>query len=179
MATDKVQDLINQNVAYAKADYTPPPLNFSLLRTLPRGAMTVIISCFDPRAIPEQYFGLKPGQQIPPVIRVAGGRAKDTLKSLLIAEYAFGLGDVVIVHHTDCGMTHMTDAGVKQFFKEQCPHKAAELDAMHFDEIVDGDLKKSVEADVEFLKGSGYFSKELRVTGMIFDLDTGRVQRIN
>ncbi|KAJ7512792.1 carbonic anhydrase [Mycena galericulata] len=175
MTSEKIQDLISKNSAYASTDYTAPP-DFNLLRSLPRNQATCIISCADPRLIPEQYLGFDRGEM--PVIRVAGGRAKDALQSLLILEFLLGLSHIIIVHHTDCGLTHLTDAGINAFFKEKCPHKAAELDAMNFDAIVDGDLQRSVKDDVNFLKESPYFSKDLMVAGMIFDLKTGKVQNI-
>lgn len=76
-------------------------------------------------------------------------------------------------------MTHLTDAGLKASLKERCPYKAAEIDAMDFDEITGADLQTSVKNDVKFLKESPYFSKDLVVTGMIFDLNTGKVQTVS
>ncbi|KAJ7512799.1 carbonic anhydrase [Mycena galericulata] len=177
MISEKIQDLISKNNAYASADYTAPPGDFNLLRSFPRHQATCIVSCTDARLIPERYLGFGRGEM--PVVRVAGGRANDALQTLLILEYLIGLGRIVIVHHTDCGLTHMTDAGINAFFKEKSPHKAAELDAMNFDAIVDGDLQKSVKGDVNFLKESPYFSKDLVVAGMVFDLETGKVENIS
>ncbi|KAJ7739985.1 carbonic anhydrase [Mycena maculata] len=162
MSSDKIQDLISKSIAYASDNYGAPP-DFNVL--------------LNPRLIPEQYFGFSRGEM--PVIRVAGGRAQDALRSLLVLEAALGLGQIIIVHHTDCGMMHLTDAGIKAFFKEKCPHKSADLDAMDFDAIVDGDLQKSVRTDIGLLKESPYFSKDLVVTGMIFDMNTGKVQMVN
>ncbi|KIM94026.1 hypothetical protein OIDMADRAFT_60866 [Oidiodendron maius Zn] len=172
MATKKVQDLINKNAAFAADNYGAPP-DFKFLLGLPRHTAVCIISCADPRLIPEQYFGFGMGEM--PVIRVAGARVKDSLRSLLVLENALGLGGVVIVHHTDCGMTHLTDAGLKASLKEKCPQNAAEIDAMDFDEITDADLQTSVKKDIKFLKESPYFSQDLVVTGMIFDLNAGKV----
>jgi carbonic anhydrase len=72
-------------------------------------------------------------------------------------------------------MTHLTDAGLKASLKEKCPQNAAEIDAMDFDEITDADLQTSIKKDVKFLKESPYFSQDLVVAGMIFDLDAGKV----
>ena len=83
--------------AFAADNYGAPP-DFKFLLGLPRHTAVCIISCADPRLIPEQYFGFGMGEM--PVIRVAGARVKDSLRSLLVLENALGLGGVVIVHHT-------------------------------------------------------------------------------
>lgn len=83
--------------AYAADSYGVPP-DFKFLHALPRHTATCIISCADPRLIPEHYFSFDKGEM--PVIRNAGGRVKDALRSLLVLENALGLGGVVIVHHT-------------------------------------------------------------------------------
>lgn len=82
--------------AYVADRYGVPP-EFKFLQALPRHTATCIISCADPRLIPEHYFSFGKGEM--PVIRNAGGRAKDALRSLLVLENALGLGGVVIVHH--------------------------------------------------------------------------------
>jgi carbonic anhydrase len=73
-------------------------------------------------------------------------------------------------------MTHVTNDGMAKFYKDQCPEKAAEIDAMDFDEITGGDLRSSIKSDVKWLKEQPYFNKEMGVTGAVFNLETGKAE---
>ncbi|ORY15428.1 carbonic anhydrase, partial [Clohesyomyces aquaticus] len=144
-----------------------------IAETLPRNQMVVIISWMDPRLSPEQFFDFA---RVMPVIRVAGGRAKGALDTLLVLDHAFCLGQTIVVHHTDCSMTHMTNEVIKNGLLNRCPDKATDISKMHFDEITGDDLERSVKSDVKWLRVQPYFDDEIDVVGGIFDLNTGKIE---
>jgi carbonic anhydrase len=100
---------------------------------------TLVISCYDPRAaeIPTavaELFGdeVCPGQilldasrnrvasstTVFPII-VAGGRAVDALRSITVAQHLFGIENIVVVHHSQCGATTFTADGIIAAYKRE------------------------------------------------------------
>jgi carbonic anhydrase len=111
----------------------------------------LMISCLDPRCVPEKFFDLKTGgqlyssapQSVPNsadmdlpteagVIRNAGGQVKPVLRDILIADFLLGIREIVLVHHTDCGTTKYRDEQIRASLKERLPDHAKEIDGMDF-----------------------------------------------
>ena len=69
------------------------------------------------------------------MIRNAGGRASDALRSIIALDAIGNTDTVIVVHHTDCGMTHMPDSSVRKMLKERAPELEKEIDGMTFGEI--------------------------------------------
>ncbi|EIW79862.1 hypothetical protein CONPUDRAFT_126323 [Coniophora puteana RWD-64-598 SS2] len=170
------------------------PPDSATLRSFPRNQVVVIVSYVDPRVVPEDnrityaQFSLTrnitltrrifPAEH--PVIRVVGGRAKNALRSLLTLEHHLGLGAIVVVHHTDYGVSHASSAEFKATFRDRAAttEQVAEIDAIDFDVIHDRDVRASVESDVRYLKESPWFGNGLQVVGFVFDLKTGTVDQV-
>lgn len=84
--------------------------------------------------------------------------------------------DVVVVHHVDCGMTHLTNDFIRTNLKKEGLGDE-KVDSFEFGEILD--LEQSVRDDVKFLKASPYIKKEIRVSGYVFDLlKTGKLTAV-
>jgi len=83
--------------------------------------------------IPEQYFNF--GRLESAVIRNAGGRVVDAMRSINALDAIGNLGSLIVVHHTDCGMTHMPDVDVRKMLKERAPELSDEIEKMVFGEI--------------------------------------------
>src|SRR4051812_31498162 len=102
-------ELIKANEGYAagfsKGDLPMPP-----------GRKVAIVACMDARLIPSRFFGLEEGDAH--VIRNAGGLARDALRSLVNSEQLLGTNEIVIVHHTDCGMLTFQNEDVYAKVKE-------------------------------------------------------------
>jgi len=175
--SDAIQNLITKNRAYAADNYSVPP-DSATLRSFPRNQVVAIISCVDPRVVPEEFFKLPKGEH--PVIRVVGGRAKNALRSLLVLKHHLGLGAIVVVHHTDCGASHASSAELKATFRARATtaEQVAEIDAIDFDVIHDKDVQASVKSDVTYLKEGPWFGNGLQVAGFVFDLKTGKVEQV-
>ena len=78
-------------------------------------------------------------------IRNAGGRAFEALRSLIISQRLLGTKEIIIVHHTDCGMC---------------------------------DLKQCVLDDVEFVKKEEYVLKNIPISGYIYHVKSGELERV-
>ena len=90
----------------------------------------IIISCFDKRINPRQFFQFtEPGEAF--VLANAGGRVdNDTLRTLIVLDNVIGIKTVMIVHHTDCGLTHVTDEKIRTQLKERNPENAGEVEEL-------------------------------------------------
>jgi carbonic anhydrase len=137
---------------------------------------TMIIGCVDPRVDPADIFGLAPGEAV--VIRNVGGRITpatlQTMAMLRIVAKAsggdIGLGwNLIVLHHTDCGITRLVHS--------------PELLAKHFgvaptelDGLAIADPRKAVAIDVAALKGNPLLPGGFLVTGLIYDVTTGRIE---
>src|SRR6266571_7645937 len=70
---------------------------------MPPGKQVAVLTCMDARLDPARFLGLEEGDAH--VIRNAGGRAsEDAIRSLVISERLLGTNEIVVIHHTDCGM---------------------------------------------------------------------------
>lgn len=71
------------------------------------------------------------------VIRNAGGRASDAMRSLLVLHTINPLGLIMVVHHTDCGTTHIPDSEVRANIKKMSSLPDPTVDALNFGEITE------------------------------------------
>ncbi|KAJ7593969.1 carbonic anhydrase [Mycena floridula] len=163
-------DYVAKNASYA-ATFKPedmPPL-------VP-GKTNLIVTCMDPRLDPYAQFGAKLGDTA--LIRNGGGSTKEALRSIVIAQQ-MGTRNIAVIHHTDCGMTHLTTQGIRSAVKKAHPGDegaAKAIDVIDFLEFTD--IDGSVKVDVEFLHNHPLILKETNVTGWTFDLETGKVHRV-
>ncbi|KAJ0275102.1 hypothetical protein COL922a_014554, partial [Colletotrichum nupharicola] len=81
------------------------------------------------------------------VIRNAGGRVTDALRSIVISQQLLGTREIVIVHHTDCGMLTFTDDVIRSKIKAELIQNADHIAFLHFP-----DLRQSVLDDIKLLK---------------------------
>ena len=69
------------------------------------------------------------------MVRNAGGRAFDAIRTLAVLQTIGAPGTIVVLHHTDCGMTHFHDHQIKTALTELAPEEQASIEAMKFGEI--------------------------------------------
>ncbi|KAF7979469.1 hypothetical protein HWV62_42289 [Athelia sp. TMB] len=174
--TIKLADLLSRNSVYQET-YTPPRLLPTVKpASLPTPAGITIISCCDQRVIPEQFLQLARGEC--PVIRNAGGRAADALSTLLVLDSVIPIGTLVIIHHTDCGLTHITDDAVRARLAAHAPGHEAEIAAMQFGAFREVDVSASVLEDIQFVRSSPYLRKDMEVRGFVLDIRTGAMSEV-
>ncbi|KAK5073283.1 hypothetical protein LTR70_010419 [Exophiala xenobiotica] len=104
----------------------------------------------------------------------------DAIRTILDLDGMIPIKTILIIHHTDCGMTHQTDEAVRTRCKAKAatPELAAELDDMEFGEITDMD--ESLRHDVALVKEKvgPYLSPDLQVCGYRYDIKTGKLHAV-
>ncbi|KAJ7102349.1 carbonic anhydrase [Mycena belliarum] len=155
-------DFLEANGKYA-ANFEKP--DRSLLRN-------VIIECS-----PYDQLGLKLGEVI--TIRNAGGSAKEALRSIMVAQHFIGVtGEIAVFHHKDCGMSRVTTEAMRGLVRIANPGRAdiaATVDGIDFYQI--DHIEESVKADVRFLAENPLVVKGTKISGWIYDVDTGKASR--
>jgi carbonic anhydrase len=137
---------------------------------MPPGRKLTIVVCMDARIDPARALGLEEGDAH--VIRNAGGRIADAIRSLAISQELLGTEEVMIVHHTDCGMLTFTDESLRRQLKQ----RGVNADAVEF--LPFSDVEASVLADIEAYERSPLVRHDIPVRGFVFDVKTGRVREV-
>ncbi|CAH0055116.1 unnamed protein product [Clonostachys solani] len=137
---------------------------------LPPGRKVAIVACMDARLDPARILGLEEGDAH--VIRNAGGRTVDGLRSLVISQQLLGTREIVIIHHTDCGMLTFTDTGIKSKIRNELSENADHIAFLPFH-----DLRQSVLDDIEIIKKSPLVL-DVPITGYIYDVKTGKLEKV-
>jgi carbonic anhydrase len=138
---------------------------------MPPARRVAVLACMDARLDPARILGLEEGDAH--VVRNAGGRAADALRSLVISQELLGTREVVVIHHTDCGMLTFTNDQLKRKLKDG---RGAETD---IDFLPFSDLDESVRDDVEAIRASRLLQPGVPVTGFVYDVKTGRLRQVH
>ncbi len=164
-----VPEFVAANDAYA-AQFTKGDL------PMPPGRKTAVLVCMDARIDPARALGLEEGDVH--VIRNAGGRAKDAIRSLAISQELLGTREIVVIHHTDCGMLTFTNEVIREKLGEtlgaEAGTAAAALDFEPFP-----DVDQSVRDDVAAIKASPLVRKDVPITGFVYDVTTGKLHQVD
>jgi len=129
-----------------------------------------VLACMDARLTVEQLLGLRMGEAH--IIRNAGGLATDdAIRSLVISQHVRGTTEVIVIEHTGCGMLEFDDGEVRSTIAAAT---GVEVDLPLF---AFPDLEANLVAQVERIRTHPWI-KDVPVTGVIYDVDTGRLRRI-
>jgi carbonic anhydrase len=137
---------------------------------MPPARRVAVVACMDARLDPARVLGLEEGDAH--VIRNAGGRTTDAIRSLVISQQLLGTREVVVVHHTDCGMLTFTDEDLKGKIRQELKAEA-DIEFLPF-----SDLDASVRDDVEAVRRSPLLLAGVPVSGFVYDVKTGRLRRV-
>ncbi len=136
---------------------------------MPPGRHVAVVTCMDARLDPARFLGLEEGDAH--VIRNAGGRSsEDAIRSLAISQQLLGTNEVVVIHHTDCGMLTFSNEDLRKKLKQELNANAEHIDFLPFK-----DLAQSVRDDVATIKNSSFIPKNIDVSGFIYDVRSGRL----
>ena len=139
---------------------------------MPPRRRVAIVTCMDARLHPERFLGLDIGDAH--VIRNAGGRASDdAVRSLAISQRLLGTNEVVVIHHTDCGMLTFENQDLVDKIRDELGADASAIDFLPF-----SDLEQSVQDDVEALRRSELVADDVSIAGAIYEVETGRLHEI-
>jgi carbonic anhydrase len=139
---------------------------------LPPARKTAVVVCMDARIDPARALGLSEGDAH--VIRNAGGRVVEALRSLAISQALLGTQEVAIIHHTDCGMLTFTDEQLRQKLRAE---RGADADHIAF--LPFSDLDASVRDDLRVYQSSPLVRHDIPVRGFVYDVSTGRLREVS
>jgi carbonic anhydrase len=157
-------ELLKNNEAYAaRFDKGELPL--------PPAKKVAVLACMDARLNPYGALGLEEGDAH--VIRNAGGVVTDDeIRSLAISQRLLGTEEIILIHHTDCGMLTFTDDQFKQSIQEETgikPEWAAEAFP---------DLDEDVRQSVARIQASPFIPKKDSVRGFVYEVETGKLREV-
>jgi carbonic anhydrase len=185
MATPVQQNLVEKNAQYAAAfdqgSLALPPAKKYVVGSVPAQLATCTrsprpVTCMDARIDPAAAFGIALGDAH--VVRNAGGIAADSLRSIIISTQLLGTKEVLVVKHTGCGMvTFKNEDAHAVVAKNLGPEAAEEIKGLDF--LPFPDLDEAVREDVKFLKGSKAVAPDVVVTGWVYEVETGKVRRVD
>ena len=139
---------------------------------IPPARKVAVVTCMDARLDPEAFLGLELGDAH--VIRNAGGRVSDdAIRSIVISERLLGTEEVVVVHHTECGMQTFSNEDLMAKIKEDLGVEVSGQDFLPF-----SDLEESVREDVEKIRASELIPNDIAVSGAIYDVKTGGLREV-
>jgi carbonic anhydrase len=161
----QTDELLKNNEAYAaKFDKGGLPL--------PPARKVAVVACMDARLNPSYLLGLEEGDAH--VIRNAGGViTDDEIRSLAISQRLLGTEEIILIHHTDCGMLTFQDDEFRRQIQEDTgikPQWAAESFA---------DLEEDVRQSKARIEASPFVPRKESIRGFIYDVDTGRLQEVS
>ena len=139
---------------------------------MPPARRVAVLACMDARLDPARILGLEEGDAH--VIRNAGGRAADAIRSLVISQRLLGTTAIAIVHHTDCGMLTFSNESLKAKVKEDLAADASSIDFLPF-----GDVEASVRDDLAVLQASRLIAPGTEIRGFVYDVRTGGLSEVS
>ena len=138
---------------------------------LPPARRIAIVACMDARLNPHALLGLEEGDAH--VIRNAGGViTDDEIRSLAISQRLLGTEEIMLIHHTDCGMLTFKDDDLRRQIQDDTgvkPEWAAEA----FD-----DLEEDVRQSIARIEASPFIPKKDMIRGFVYEVETGRVREV-
>ena len=139
---------------------------------LPPVKRLAIVACMDARLNPYGILGLQEGDAH--VIRNAGGVVTDdAIRSLAISQRLLGTEEVVLIHHTGCGMLSFGDDDFKRTIQEEVGIKPT-WSAESF-----GELDEDVRQSVAHIRASPFIPRKDSIRGFIYEVETGRLREVS
>ncbi|MGC3955328.1 MAG: carbonic anhydrase [Propionicimonas sp.] len=156
-------EYLSNNVRYAETFSGPLPL--------PPSRHVAVVACMDARLNVYAILGLGDGEAH--VIRNAGGVVTDDeIRSLAISQRLLGTKEIILIHHTDCGMLTFTDDDFKRAIQDETgikPEWAAESFT---------DLDEDVRQSIARIKASPFVVHKDAIRGFVFDVATGQLNEV-
>ena len=157
-------EYLKNNEAYAARFSGPLPL--------PPASHVAVVACMDARLNVYGILGLNEGEAH--VIRNAGGVVTDDeIRSLAISQRLLGTSEIILIHHTDCGMLTFTDDVFKAGIEKETGIKPA-WSAEAFSDL-DADVRQSIRR----IKASPFVPHTDAVRGFVFDVATGKLREVS
>jgi len=157
--------LLESNADYA-AEFTKGEL------PLPPARRVAVVACMDARLDPARVLGLEEGDAH--VIRNAGGVVTDdVLRSLTISQRLLGTEEIVLVHHSDCGMLTFSDDDLATSIADEVGHRPA------FRFAAFPDLDRDVRESIARIRASAFIPRTDQVRGFVYDVRSGALREVS
>jgi carbonic anhydrase len=157
-------DLLQNNERYA-ASFDKGDL------PLPPAKGVAVVACMDARLNVYGILGLQEGDAH--VIRNAGGViTDDEIRSLAISQRLLGTREIILIHHTDCGMLTFSDDELKQQIQEDVGIKP------HFPMESFSDLEEDVRQSIARIQASPFIPNSDSVRGFVYEVESGRLREV-
>jgi carbonic anhydrase len=138
---------------------------------LPPARRVAVLACMDARLNPYGLLGLDEGDAH--VIRNAGGVVTDDeIRSLAISQRLLGTEEIMLIHHTDCGMLTFSDEEFRRQVQEETgikPQWSCETFA---------DLEEDVRQSIARIKASPFIPNKDGVRGFVYEVETGKLREV-
>ena len=139
---------------------------------LPPALKVAVVACMDARVMPSYILGINEGDAH--VIRNAGGViTDDEIRSLAISQRLLGTEEIILIHHTDCGMLTFTDDDFREQIEQDTgvkPQWAPESFK---------DLEQDVRQSIARIKSSPFIPHTDSVRGFVYEVETGRLREVS
>jgi carbonic anhydrase len=163
MRMSVTDELLANNARYAESFEGPLPL--------PPAKHIAVVACMDARLNVYGVLGLAEGEAH--VIRNAGGVVTDDeIRSLAISQRLLGTTEIILIHHTDCGMLTFTDDAFKKTIQDETGIKPAWSPESFAD--LDTDVRQSIAR----IKASPFVPHKDSLRGFVFDVATGQLNEV-
>jgi carbonic anhydrase len=130
-----------------------------------------VLACMDARIDVWKVPGLQ--KETAHVIRNAGGLVtEDAIRSLAISQQLLGTEEIVLIHHTDCGMLKFTDDELAERLESETGERPA------WQGLAFTDLEDSIRAQMREIASSRFLSRTARVRGFIYDVETHDLREV-
>jgi carbonic anhydrase len=158
------EEYLASNARYAET--------FTGLLPLPPARHVAVVACMDARLNVYAILGLNEGEAH--VIRNAGGViTDDQIRSLAISQRLLGTREIILIHHTDCGMLTFTDDQFKSSIQDETGIKPP-WSAEAFP-----DLEEDVRQSIARIKANPFIPHKDAVRGFVFDVATGKLNEVS
>lgn len=139
---------------------------------IPPAKSLAVVACMDARLDVYRLLGLELGEAH--VIRNAGGVVTDdAIRSIVISQRLLGTREIVLIHHTDCGMLTFSDDGVKaQILEEAGIRPPFALEAFN-------DPDEDVRQSIARIRANPFVPNKDEIRGFVFEVATGRLREVN
>jgi carbonic anhydrase len=138
---------------------------------LPPARRVAVLACMDARLNPYGLLGLNEGDAH--VIRNAGGVVTDDeIRSLAISQRLLGTEEIILIHHTDCGMLTFSDDEFRRSVQDDTgikPEWAAEAFP---------DLDEDVRQSIARINASPFIPRKESVRGFVYDVNDGSLREV-
>jgi carbonic anhydrase len=139
---------------------------------LPPARKIAVVACMDARLNPYAILGLELGDAH--VIRNAGGViTDDEIRSLAISQHLLGTEEIMLIHHTDCGMLTFSDQDFANKLESEVGQRPA-WEARSF-----SDLDQDVRDSIQRIKDSPFVPRKNSVRGFVYEVETGKLREVS